>query len=663
TAHSPGVCWLESVESVYRGCVIRISLVAGSGPSYSFIFDVTGRTGPDLQDSLHGHHPSSMDSHPIHTLPAELLGQIFVHCLPRPPDPNAFTSVRGLSPQYAPLLLTRVCGLWRDIAHHTPALWSTITLELFSPTPRLDPMLAFWLSHGGQHPLDLYFHYRQRLTTKAIPSLLGASTSRWRDVDLFLHPTALAALSPSARAEYGTEQESVVPDLPHLRRLSLGCLPLPAGARHPEPITLFSNASLLTDVALIKIPPLPARVALPWIQLTSFSVQCADVCASLGVLRLAPALQRLRIQVECPSGGIIAEVQDEDAQHDENPLTMHIHASLESLIIHVHPAAIANTPIRVLLDAYLEFTLPSLRTLVLPVLTAADVPSFAAFAKRVPALESLTMALAPLPPGALSEGLVAFQLSLRVLELRYVAEGSLCELLEKLSEDLNASRDLEDVDVDEDDPAPDTPKPFLPYLQSLHIDSFRSGVPYSALIAALHARARAFTFTMTVLSPRRTRIPILESSAQAPLDALKALKAQGMRIEVELLCDGNGVWEWCKRDCFLLVRWWFSLFSLWVSSESCRILHHFFTPFHSRFVLLHLAITFYSSLSHNTYNIPRTRTVIPYCNSNPITLCIAQYFRRPHEFHPYRTGLRILRRWKLISVHFDDKVEEKCDDI
>ncbi|KAJ7063873.1 hypothetical protein C8F01DRAFT_1250140 [Mycena amicta] len=509
-------------------------------PGLGYIAPV--RTFTSLSPSRHWpHHPCSMDSHPIHTLPAELLGQIFVHCLPRPPDPNAFTSVRGLSPQYAPLLLTRVCGLWRDIAHHTPALWSTITLELFSPTPRLDPMLAFWLSHGGQHPLDLYFHYRQRLTTKAIPSLLAASTSRWRDVDLFLHPTTLAALSPSARAEYGTEQESVVPYLPHLRSLSLGCLPLPAGARNPEPITLFSNAPLLTDVALIKIPPLPARVALPWIQLTSFSVQCADVRASLGVLRLAPALQHLRIQIECPSGGFIAEAPDEEAQHDENPPTMHIHTSLESLIIHVHPAATANTPIRVLLDAYLEFTLPSLCTLVLPVLTASDVPSFAAFAKRVPALESLTMALGPLPPGALSEALGAFQLSLRVLELRYVAEGSFCELLEKLSEASNASRDP-DVDVDEDGPAPapDTPKSFLPHLQSLHIDSFRSGVPYTALLAALHARARAFTFTMTVLSPRRTRISIPGSEAQVPLDALKALKAQGMRIEVEHLCDGNG---------------------------------------------------------------------------------------------------------------------------
>ncbi|KAJ7066313.1 hypothetical protein C8F01DRAFT_1365868 [Mycena amicta] len=437
--------------------------------------------------------------HPIHNLPAELVARIFVHCLPLLPDPTALTSVCKLSSQRAPLLLTRVCGLWRLIALRTPALWSTITLELFSPTQGLDEMLAFWLANGREHPLDLYMHYRQRLTTDRVPSLLAASAKRWRDVDLFLHPTALAALSAAAEAssvaEYGHEQESFV-DLPQLRRLSLGCLPSSAGGQDPVPITFFTSAPLLTDVALVKISPVPARVVLPWAQLTSFSIECPDVRASLSVLRLAPALQHLCIQIECPSGGLAEESR----------------SSFRST-----PAASANTTIRVLL-AYLPFMLPSLRTLVLPVLAAADVPSLVAFAQRVPALQSLTMALAPLPPGALYDALKAFKLrgQLRELELRYITEGTLCELFDRLAEK-QQNQDHDPLDASSDSESTPT---FLPYLQSLHIDSFRStlGVPYAALFTALHARA--FTFTM---SPHRISIYKAENENELllPLEAPK----------------------------------------------------------------------------------------------------------------------------------------------
>ncbi|KAJ7137239.1 hypothetical protein C8R46DRAFT_1322091, partial [Mycena filopes] len=59
----------------------------------------------------------SLDSivYPILTLPVDLTGEIFVHCLPDTPAPPSST--------IAPLLLTRICRQWRNIACSTPKLW------------------------------------------------------------------------------------------------------------------------------------------------------------------------------------------------------------------------------------------------------------------------------------------------------------------------------------------------------------------------------------------------------------------------------------------------------------------------------------------------------------------------------------------------------------
>ncbi|KAJ7060770.1 hypothetical protein C8F01DRAFT_1083738 [Mycena amicta] len=105
-------------------------------------------------------------------------------------------------------------------------------------------MLEFWLGHGAEHPLSLYLHYRQPMAGMGMLSLLAASAGRWRDVDLFLHPTTLDTLA----SEYGSGQERGLPrQLPHLRRLSLG-LVVPAADANPTPITLTPDRAKYTSV-------------------------------------------------------------------------------------------------------------------------------------------------------------------------------------------------------------------------------------------------------------------------------------------------------------------------------------------------------------------------------------------------------------------------------
>ncbi|KAJ7740892.1 hypothetical protein B0H14DRAFT_2215752, partial [Mycena olivaceomarginata] len=66
---------------------------------------------PNLQTQLNS------ITYPILTLPPELTSEIFTHCLPA----ERFVDV--VNPGEAPLLLTRVCQTWRQIAISTPALW------------------------------------------------------------------------------------------------------------------------------------------------------------------------------------------------------------------------------------------------------------------------------------------------------------------------------------------------------------------------------------------------------------------------------------------------------------------------------------------------------------------------------------------------------------
>jgi len=55
-------------------------------------------------------------------LPPEILSQIFHHCLPEDDFSPALNK--------APLLLTRICQPWRDVAMNTPSLWCKLQVEI-----------------------------------------------------------------------------------------------------------------------------------------------------------------------------------------------------------------------------------------------------------------------------------------------------------------------------------------------------------------------------------------------------------------------------------------------------------------------------------------------------------------------------------------------------
>jgi hypothetical protein len=84
---------------------------------------------------------------PIEYLPLELLSEIFVVCLPG-------FMLSCMYSHYAPLLLGQVCQHWRDIAKNTPALWSSISLNL--RPGKIEADVAIMMTHlswlGGTFP-------------------------------------------------------------------------------------------------------------------------------------------------------------------------------------------------------------------------------------------------------------------------------------------------------------------------------------------------------------------------------------------------------------------------------------------------------------------------------------------------------------------------------
>jgi hypothetical protein len=93
-----------------------------------------------IQQSLH------LIVYPILTIPVELTSEIFLHCLPvDPAQPNA---------RLAPLLLGRICRVWRNIAYTNPMLWASLELTVWARNA-LKFRVEDWLRRTGGAPLSL----------------------------------------------------------------------------------------------------------------------------------------------------------------------------------------------------------------------------------------------------------------------------------------------------------------------------------------------------------------------------------------------------------------------------------------------------------------------------------------------------------------------------
>ncbi|KAJ6507761.1 hypothetical protein C8R47DRAFT_1099485 [Mycena vitilis] len=208
----------------------------------------------------------------LRKLPNELLVQIFLAC--REDTVLGVGELRFASSW----IMTRVCGLWREVAISTPSLWAVIDVSRWSKgytSERcLIQLLTQQIQWSGAVPLTLQWEQPKTLSEEGRQSMLELLLSvahRWRDANL--------VLSHQDYADVFKHQRS----FPLLHKLGLS---------RTEPSSreyTFPACPLLRDLAL---PPQPSleRLDFPWAQLRTCRFSASPPGDVLALIRLMPNL-------------------------------------------------------------------------------------------------------------------------------------------------------------------------------------------------------------------------------------------------------------------------------------------------------------------------------------------------------------------------------------
>ncbi|KAJ7280972.1 hypothetical protein C8J57DRAFT_1564384 [Mycena rebaudengoi] len=218
---------------------------------------------------------------PVLTLPTEITSEIFVHFLPPYPERPPATGLSSLG------FLGQISRTWRESAFSMPRLWRAIELHHgdVSSTTALD-LLRTWMSRSKNCPLSICLECNKDVlkmeidVTPFIEAII-AHAEHWEYIDLKapLHLQGLELISSG-------------PDFPLLRSVTLRHS---RGKDMPEaPLSLFSNAPKLKEVALSGPLGLRFAIQLPWSQLTTISMKLFYEDGCVNILQHATALVEFR---------------------------------------------------------------------------------------------------------------------------------------------------------------------------------------------------------------------------------------------------------------------------------------------------------------------------------------------------------------------------------
>jgi hypothetical protein len=207
---------------------------------------------------------------PIRHIPAELLALIFSCCLParstkfnlRSEDSDLYRKYHfSISCREAPLLLGRVCRLWRAVALSTPSLWSSFSTALIdTSTPHhIASGAQAFVSRSGVCPLSLSLGLG--LATRALRNVVNTfapHSRRWQSLDLRVE-----------RMEVIKELNRVKGAIPSLDTLTLGVDGRYSSSDQCPFRGIFEVAPSLRNFHLsTNLQPL--QIKIPWSQLTCF---------------------------------------------------------------------------------------------------------------------------------------------------------------------------------------------------------------------------------------------------------------------------------------------------------------------------------------------------------------------------------------------------------
>ncbi|KAJ7741039.1 hypothetical protein B0H16DRAFT_1258715, partial [Mycena metata] len=264
------------------------------------------------------------------TLPPEITCEIFLLCLPDKREHDV------VNPMEAPLLLTHVCGAWRQMAISFPRLWTTFEVVCPMDVPDLYNIAEAWFERSHNLPISMKIHGALTVIQDRhglLPKTLRQHSSRMRSLDLNLELYILYKVNFR------------IVDWALLETLSIRLFENQIDL-DDELVAEFGRVPRLREVFVGEIPP--SLITLPWQQLTKFTGEMYTAAQCLEALKLMSNL------LEC------AFSVSEDDDEDDDDLEVYSHASILHFTLFEsesedHPTCSAKL---------LEFiTLPALRTL------------------------------------------------------------------------------------------------------------------------------------------------------------------------------------------------------------------------------------------------------------------------------------------------------------
>ncbi|KAK7014405.1 F-box domain-containing protein [Favolaschia claudopus] len=233
--------------------------------------------------------------YPVLTLPTEVTCEVFIRFLPLCPD---FPPLVGL---LSPINFTHICRQWREIALTTPDLWRSINLTRSSLQghTHAEVLVPLWLERSGCLPLRIRAADVESESAPILPHIIP-HYARLEHLTLSLNDAEpLAAMKAS---------------MPLLCSLNLWF-----GVRASD-LIIFPHVPLLRTVILSDYGS--PSIHLPWVQLTSLSLECIYANRAMHILRQTAHL------VHC--GLHFWPMEDDELHDDLSDVTL---PRLESLVM------------------------------------------------------------------------------------------------------------------------------------------------------------------------------------------------------------------------------------------------------------------------------------------------------------------------------------------
>ncbi|KAG2141900.1 hypothetical protein DEU56DRAFT_270201 [Suillus clintonianus] len=262
-------------------------------------------------------------------LPAEVLSHIFVNCLPE--DKYLLPALN-----LAPILLTRICRRWREVAVGTPSLWCRLRLEVESGDWQKRAFCyESWLKRTIECPLSLALRCDDDWTR--VQRLVQPYTAQISSLSIDFWERDTPGVRVLAGCQALEELSVIITD-----EVFCGALLASIGRAISQLPSTLCNLS----VTGWELDPRVISTFNPvWAHLTTVEIHARGSVSALHLLQLAPNLSSLTIRIE--SHGIQAALES------------FTHTKLQFL--HITCVQYSRTPqLSGLLDA---LSLPTLRVL------------------------------------------------------------------------------------------------------------------------------------------------------------------------------------------------------------------------------------------------------------------------------------------------------------